>query len=374
LSYLILSDYWFFMRKIKVLVVDDAVVVRKIVTDTLGSDPEIEVIATAANGKIALQKIPQLKPDILTLDIEMPEMDGIETLTEARKLYKDLPIIMFSTLTERGGSKTLEALALGATDYVTKPANVGSVSIAKQRIRDELIPKIKMFCAGKAGTETPVAAIPKPIEKTAAPVIKKQFRPRPANQKIEIVAIGVSTGGPNALAELFPTLPGDLPVPIVLVQHMPPFFTKLLAERLSSKSPVDIQEGKAGEKLQPGKAWIAPGDFHMVLEKKADGIYLKTNQEPQENSCRPAVDPLFRSVSDIYGPNVLSVILTGMGQDGMKGCEQVKSKGGYVIVQDEKTSVVWGMPGFVAREGLADEILPLNQIGPKIISIVKKNR
>jgi len=362
------------MRKIKVLVVDDAVVVRKIVTDTLGSDPEIEVIATATNGKIALQKIPQLNPDILTLDIEMPEMDGIETLTEARKLYKDLPIIMFSTLTERGGSKTLEALALGATDYVTKPANVGSVSIAKQRIRDELIPKIKMFCAGKAGTETPVAAIPKPVAKTAAPVIKKQFRPRPANQKIEIVAIGVSTGGPNALAELFPTLPGDLPVPIVLVQHMPPFFTKLLAERLSSKSPVDIQEGKAGEKLQPGKAWIAPGDYHMVLEKKADGIYLKTNQEPQENSCRPAVDPLFRSVSDIYGPNVLSVILTGMGQDGMKGCEQIKDKGGYVIVQDEKTSVVWGMPGFVAREGLADEILPLNQIGPKIVSMVKKNR
>ena len=362
------------MRKIKVLVVDDAVVVRKIVTDTLGSDPEIEVIATAANGKIALQKIPQLKPDILTLDIEMPEMDGIETLTEARKLYKELPIIMFNTLTERGGSKTLEALALGATDYVTKPANVSSVSIAKQRIRDELIPKIKMFCAGKAGIEIPVAAIPKPIEKTTAPVIKKQFRLRPSNQKIDIVAIGVSTGGPNALAELFPNLPGDLPVPIVLVQHMPPFFTKLLAERLSSKSPVDIQEGKAGEKLQPGKAWIAPGDYHMVLEKKADGVYLKTNQEAQENSCRPAVDPLFRSVSDIYGPNVLSVILTGMGQDGMKGCEQIKSKGGYVIVQDEKTSVVWGMPGFVAREGLADEILPLNQIGSKIISMVKKNR
>ena len=154
------------MRKIKVLVVDDAVVVRKIVTDTLGSDPEIEVIATATNGKIALQKIPQLNPDILTLDIEMPEMDGIETLTEARKLYKELPIIMFNTLIERGGSKTLEALALGATDYVTKPANVDSISIAKQRIRGELIPKIKMFCVGKAGTENPVEAIPKPIEKT----------------------------------------------------------------------------------------------------------------------------------------------------------------------------------------------------------------
>lgn len=361
------------MRKIRVLVVDDAVVVRKIVTDTLGSDPDIEVIATAANGKIALQKIPQLNPDILTLDIEMPEMDGIETLTEVRKLYKDLPIIMFSTLTERGGSKTLEALSLGATDYVTKPANVGSVSIAKQRIRDELIPKIKMFCSKKAGMDAPVESIPKPIGKTAAtPVIRKPPRPRPANQKIDILAIGVSTGGPNALAEFFPNLPGDLPVPIVLVQHMPPFFTKLLAERLSAKSPLDIQEGKAGEKLKAGQAWIAPGDYHMVLEKKADGVYIKTNQEPQENSCRPAVDPLFRSVADIYGPNVLSVIFTGMGQDGMKGCEQIKEKGGYVIVQDEESSVVWGMPGFVARAGLADEILPLNQIAARITALVKK--
>ncbi|MBT5472130.1 MAG: chemotaxis response regulator protein-glutamate methylesterase [Nitrospina sp.] len=362
------------MRKIKVLVVDDAVVVRKIVTDTLGSDPELEVIATAANGKIALQKIPLLKPDILTLDIEMPEMDGLETLAEARKLYKDLPIIMFSTLTERGGAKTLEALSLGATDYVTKPANVGSVSVAMQRIRDELIPKIKMFCSKKAGLEAPVAAIPKPVAKTSAPVIKRPARPRPPNQKIDILAIGVSTGGPNALAEFFPTLPADLPVPVVVVQHMPPFFTKLLAERLSAKSPLEIREGKAGEKLEPGHAWIAPGDFHMVLENKADGVYLKTNQEPQENSCRPAVDPLFRSVSEIYGPRVLSVIFTGMGQDGMKGCEQVKEKGGYVIVQDEETSVVWGMPGFVARAGLADEILPLNQIGPKIVAMLRKSK
>ncbi len=361
------------MRKIRVLVVDDAVVVRKIVTDTLSSDPDIEVIATAANGKIALQKIPQLNPDILTLDIEMPEMDGLQTLEAARKIYPKLPIIMFSTLTERGGAKTLEALALGATDYVTTPANVGSVSVAMQRIRDELIPKIKMFCAKTAGLEAPTTAVPKPIQKTSAPTVPRPVaRPRPFNQKIDILAIGVSTGGPNALADLFPTLPRDLPVPIVLVQHMPPFFTKLLAERLSSKSPMDIQEGKAGEKLEPGKAWIAPGDYHMILEKKADGVYLKTNQEPQENSCRPAVDPLFRSVAEIYGPRTLSVILTGMGQDGMKGCEQIKDKGGYVIVQDEDTSVVWGMPGFVARAGLADEILPLNQIGPRIVSLLKK--
>lgn len=361
------------MRKIRVLVVDDAVVVRKIVTDTLGGDPDIDVVATAANGRIALQKIPQVNPDILTLDIEMPEMDGLETLAEARKIYPHLPIIMFSTLTERGGAKTLEALSLGATDYVTKPANVGSVSVAMQRIRDELIPKIKMFCSKTAGLEAPTSAVPKPApKKTFTPSIRS---PRTTLiQKADILAIGVSTGGPNALAELFPTLPGDLPVPIVLVQHMPPFFTKLLAERLTAKSPLDIQEGKDGEKLVPGKAWIAPGDFHMVLEKKADGVYIKTNQNPQENSCRPAVDPLFRSVVEIYGAKTLSVILTGMGQDGLIGCEHVKEAGGQVIVQDEESSVVWGMPGFVARAGLADEVLPLNQIGQKIIAKLKVGR
>jgi len=362
------------MRKIRVLVVDDAVVVRKIVTDTLSSDPNIEVASTAANGKIALQKIPQINPDILTLDIEMPEMDGLQTLAEARKLYPSLPIIMFSTLTERGGEKTLEALALGATDYVTKPANVGSVSVAMQRIRDELIPKIKMFCAKQAGVEVPSALAPTPPAKKTVVPPKPAAGRKSLNQKIEILAIGVSTGGPNALAELIPTLPGDLPVPIVMVQHMPPFFTKLLAERLTAKSPLLIQEGKTGEKIKPGQAWIAPGDYHMVLENRADGVYLKTNQEPQENSCRPAVDPLFRSVAEIYGPKTLSVILTGMGQDGLIGCEHIKEAGGQVFVQDEQSSVVWGMPGFVARAGLADEILPLNQIGQKIVSALKVGR
>lgn len=362
------------MRKIRVLVVDDAVVVRKIVTDTLSGDPDIEVAATAANGKIALQKIPQVNPDILTLDIEMPEMDGLQTLAEARKIYPHLPIIMFSTLTERGGAKTLEALALGATDYVTKPANVGSVSVAMQRIRDELIPKIKMFCSKKAGLEAPPTLVPKPAAKGSTPFKIPPITRKILNQKVDILAIGVSTGGPNALAELIPTLPGDLPVPVVLVQHMPPFFTKLLAERLTAKSPLDIQEGKAGKKIAPGQAWIAPGDYHMVLEKKTDGVYLQTNQDPQENSCRPAVDPLFRSVAEIYGPRTLSVILTGMGQDGLIGCQHIKDAGGHVIVQDEETSVVWGMPGFVARAGLADEILPLNQIGAKIVSLLKVGR
>jgi two-component system chemotaxis response regulator CheB len=364
------------MRKIRVLVVDDAVVVRKIVTDSLASDPEIDVVGVAANGRIALAKIPQINPDILTLDIEMPEMDGLQTLAEVRKLYPSLPVIMFSTLTERGGAKTLEALSLGATDYVTKPANVGSVAIAMQRVREELIPKIKIFCAEKAGLKPSPTDKPSPTA-TVQPKIKKPIKlstSSPANTRVDIVAIGVSTGGPNALAELFPVFPKDFPVPIVMVQHMPPFFTKLLADRLSSKSEVLVTEGAPGQILDNGKAWIAPGDYHMVLQKNGTHVKIETNQEHPENSCRPAVDVLFRSVVNLYGANILGVILTGMGQDGLIGCEYIKDAGGQVIVQDEESCVVWGMPGFVAKAGLADKVLPLNQIGQEIIRIAQVGR
>lgn len=361
------------MRKIRVLVVDDAVVVRKIVTDSLASDPEIEVAGVAANGRIALAKIPQTNPDILILDIEMPEMDGLQTLVEVRKLYPLLPVIMFSTLTERGGIKTLEALSLGATDYVTKPANVGSVSIAMQRVREEIIPKIKIFCAEKAGLKTPPTGKPGPAASIVAKMNPASSRPS-SNAKIDIVAIGVSTGGPNALAELFPVFPKDFPVPIVMVQHMPPFFTKMLADRLSAKSNVKVTEGASGQVLENGKAWIAPGDYHMTLKKNGVHVKIETNQDHPENSCRPAVDVLFRSAAKLYGPNVLGVILTGMGQDGMIGCEFIKNAGGQIIVQDEASCVVWGMPGFVAKAGLADKVLSLNKIGQEIINLSKVGR
>ncbi|PIQ96644.1 MAG: chemotaxis response regulator protein-glutamate methylesterase [Nitrospinae bacterium CG11_big_fil_rev_8_21_14_0_20_56_8] len=364
------------MRKIRVLIVDDAVVVRKIVSDTLSSDPDIEVAGVAANGKIGLAKIPQINPDVITLDIEMPEMDGLQTLAEIRKVYATLPVIMFSTLTEKGGAKTLEALALGATDYVTKPANVGSVSIAMQRIREELIPKIKSFCAEKAGLQPPPTAKPLPLPPNAPPpqpYVPKIGFPK-GRQKIEVVAIGVSTGGPNALAELFPVFPADFPVPILITQHMPPFFTRLLAERLSSKSNLNIIEGTPNQVLKPGHAWVAPGDYHMVIERKGSDIVIVNNQNPPENSCRPAVDVMFRSIASIYGAHTLAVVLTGMGQDGLIGCEHIKGVGGQVVVQDESTSVVWGMPGFVTRAGLADKVLPLKEIGPEIINLVKMGR
>ena len=357
------------MRKIRVLVVDDAVVVRKIISNALADDPELEVVATAANGKIALQKIPQVNPDILTLDVEMPVMDGIETLAKARKIYPDLPIIMFSSLTVRSGEKTIDALMLGAMDYVTKPSNMGSISITSKKIRDELIPKIKIFCLQKTGAQVPPRIVPKPAIPITKPTVRTSLK-----QKVDILAIGVSTGGPTALAELLPVFSSDFPVPIVIVQHMPSIFTKLLAKHLAEKSRVGIFEANTGEKLVPGKAWIAPGDYHMVLEKKMDSVHILTNQEPPEHSCRPAVDPLFRSVGEIYGAKALTVVLTGMGQDGLIGCQCVKKAGGQVIVQDQESSVVWGMPGTVAQAGLADEILPISEIGKKIISKLKVGR
>jgi two-component system, chemotaxis family, protein-glutamate methylesterase/glutaminase len=352
------------MRKARVLVVDDAAVVRRIVSDVLVEDPQIDLVGVAANGKIALQKIPLVKPDVVTLDIEMPEMDGLETLRQLRKLHPKLPVIMFSTLTNRGAVATLDALSYGANDYVTKPANVGSVIAAMQSVRNELLPKIKAFCPWITASERPTAvATPKP---TAA------AKPR-VPQRIDVVAIGVSTGGPNALATLFSQLP-VLPVPIVIVQHMPPIFTRYLADRLASRSLIHAVEAKNGDLLTPGGAWIAPGDFHIELTKRENAISIRTTQGPAENSCRPAVDVLFRSVAEAYGPHTLAVIMTGMGQDGLLGCEHIWNAGGRILIQDEATSVVWGMPGAVARAELADQSVPLDELAAAIVQETCRGR
>jgi two-component system chemotaxis response regulator CheB len=366
------------MRRIRVLVVDDAVVVRRLVTDVLAADPDIEVVGIAANGRIALQKIAQLAPDLITLDIEMPEMDGLTTVTEIRKTWKTLPVIMFSTLTERGAQATMEALARGATDYVTKPANVGSVTVAQQRVRDDLIPRIKSLCAGvlpAATSATPggaPASLADQLAKLAGTPPPRPPRPAPTGppQSISIVAIGCSTGGPNALIEILPKLPADFPLPIVITQHMPPMFTKFLADRLSVMSKLAVHEATEGAVITPGVAWIAPGDHHLVLKAVGGRIIATLTQGPPENSCRPAVDVMMRSVVECYGPRVLSVILTGMGQDGLRGSEAVHDAGGSVFAQDEATSVVWGMPGFVARAGIASQVLPLDRIAQAIIDRV----
>lgn len=360
------------MRKIRILVVDDSVVIRRMVADALTADPALEVAGSAANGRIALSKIPQINPDLITMDIEMPEMDGLEALRELRKTYPKLPVIMFSTLTERGAAATLDALAYGANDYVTKPSNVGSATAALERIREQLIPKIKAHCPLAAAISLkPAAGLPTPAA-AARPLPK--FEPRSAAAPAEIVAIGVSTGGPNALAEVIPQFPASLPVPVVIVQHMPPVFTKLLAERLSARSHIRVEEGQPGQILEPGRAWVAPGDYHMAVERGKTGVHLITHQQPPENSVRPAVDVLFRSVAEVYGPRALGVVMTGMGQDGLRGSECIREAGGRVLAQDEATSVVWGMPGFVAQAGLAEKVLPLNQIAAEIVQRVTDSR
>lgn len=357
---------------IRVLVVDDSVVIRKMVSDVLAGDADIEVVGVAANGSIALDKIAKLKPDLITLDVEMPVMDGLQTLKELRKLHLNLKVIMFSTLTERGARASLDALSLGANDYVTKPANVGSVAAAQKCLRDELVPKIKGFFQ-----RTPVQ-LPKTIAPPARPAaVSPAARPAAAQrsrQRVDIVAIGVSTGGPNALIEMIPSLPKNFPVPIVIVQHMPEMFTKLLADRLDQKSAIQVSEAAAGNRLQPGQALLAPGGFHMTLVRKGMVVETALNKDAPENSCRPAVDVLFRSVAGIYGANTLAVMMTGMGQDGLLGCHKIRESGGQIIAQDKQTSVVWGMPGAVAEAGLAEELIPLNRLADEIVRRVQTAR
>jgi two-component system chemotaxis response regulator CheB len=353
------------MDKIRVLIVDDSAVIRRLLSDLLKEDPQLEVVGMAANGEIALPKIQQLHPDIVTLDMEMPVMDGLQTLQALRKTHQKLPVIMFSTLTERGSSATLDALAMGASDYVTKPANVGSVIEGMERIREDLIPKIKALCRRHDPAVTPFktgsAAAPPPVRFT---------RSAKASGGIDVLAIGVSTGGPNALAELLPALGKNFPVPVVIVQHMPPLFTRLLAERLGNISGFRCQEGVAGQLIRPGQVWVAPGGFHMETERVREGVILHLHEEKPENSCRPAVDVLFRSVAKSYGSKVLAVILTGMGQDGLRGCEVIQAAGGQILAQDEASSVVWGMPGAVAHAGLAEKVLPLKALAPEILKRV----
>lgn len=371
------------MDRIRVLIVDDSAIIRRILTDALSADPMIEVVGTAANGKIALAKIAQLRPDLVTLDIEMPEMDGLETLTQIRKVNAELPVIMFSTLTERGATATIDALTRGANDYVAKPSNTGSTGASIKKVQDELIPKIKVFCRRTcpqtlaAITPTLASARSTLTKAVAAPDLNKPAaRPGIATQpaRIDAVVIGTSTGGPNALSKVLTDLPADLPVPVLIVQHMPPVFTTRLAERLNQLSPLTVFEAVDGMKVEAGKAYLAPGDFHLTVARSGTEVMVKLNQQEPECSCRPAVDVLFRSAANLYGSGLVAAVLTGMGQDGQRGSELIRQAGGWVIAQDEASSVVWGMPGAVSRAGLANEILPLEAIARNLELHVRRGR
>ena len=349
-------------ERVRTLVVDDSVIIRRLVTHALGEDPGVEVVGSAANGLIALKMIPLVNPDAITLDIEMPEMDGLETLRQIRKSYPDLVVIMFSTLSERGAAVTIEALSLGANDYVTKASNSGSLDQSMARLRGELVPKIKQFF--QLESEQAKVLAPRPVLSTPS------FVPRPpagrTSRRCEAVAIGVSTGGPTALAQLVPMLPADFRQPIFIVQHMPPIFTRLLAERLQTLTKLRVREATHGMLVEGHNIYIAPGDFHMRVIKKGATYVIALDQSEPENSCRPAVDVMFRSVADVYGGGVMSVILTGMGQDGLRGIERLRAVGSYVVAQDEASSVVWGMPGAVVNAGLADSVVDLRCVVQEI--------
>jgi two-component system, chemotaxis family, protein-glutamate methylesterase/glutaminase len=345
------------MAKIQILIVDDAVVVRSRLSKLLALDPQFEVAGVAATGRIAIAKIPQLNPDVVILDVEMPDMDGLETLAIIRQSHPKLPVIMFSTQTFTGAAATLDALALGASDYATKPSQLGNTEAANQHIQENLFSKIRLF--GKKAAP-PSAAFPI-ATKPASP---KQPSP------VDILAIGASTGGPNALSLLLPQLPVTFPIPIVVVQHMPATFTKLMAGRLATKCQLPVIEAYPGAILDPGTIWIAPGDYHIELQQVGAQKQLIMNQTPPENFCRPSVDVLFRSIAHHYQDRALGVILTGMGQDGLRGCSAIAQAGGQILAQDEASSVVWGMPKFVVNAGLANAVLPLEAMAIEILDRV----
>ena len=351
-------------QRIRVLVVDDSVVIRRLVKDVLDEDPNIDVVGTAENGEVALTKIAELNPDAVTMDIEMPRMNGIDCVRALRKTHPRLPVVMFSTLTERGASATLDALAAGASDYVTKPANVGSVAESRQALRDQLIPKLLALTAAR-----------RLVVRSAPPPPRAPTGPRPVRTApFAVLAIGCSTGGPDALATVLGGLPRELAVPVVIVQHMPPLFTRMLAQRLDSNSPLTVREAADGEPLVPGTALVAPGGRHLALKRAAAGATVALNDDPPENFCRPAVDVMFRSVSSIYREKVLALVLTGMGRDGAIGAKMVRDAGGEVYAQDEQTSVVWGMPGAVVGAQQADRVLPLGDIARELTIVLGQRR
>lgn len=335
------------MSRLRILVVDDSATVRRILVELLSAEPGFEVTAVAS-GKLALARIELQKPDAVVLDLEMPEMDGLECLRRIRVSHPRLPIVMFSTHTERGARATLDALFLGASDYVTKPSGTDAI-VGRDAVILELRRKIQALCPEAA----PLPPLPSALASAPLPVVRT-------------VVIGASTGGPNALATLVSALPSDLPAPIAIVQHMPPMFTRLLAESLAARSAIRVAEATDGAILSAGTVTIAQGGRHLRLESAGRTVRAVLDDGHPENSSRPSVDTLFRSAATAFGAGTLGVVLTGMGQDGLRGSMDIRAAGGRVIAQDQASSVVWGMPGFVVREGLADVVLPIERIAAEI--------
>jgi two-component system chemotaxis response regulator CheB len=365
--------------KLKVLIVDDTIVYRKIVSDVLTEIPSVEVVGTAHNGKAALTKIASLKPDLLTLDIEMPEMNGLKVLEELKQRGSEVGVIMLSTLTLEGGALTMKALELGAFDFIPKPS-ADTMAENRQIVKNAMAPILKEFMRNRSIRSILYSKAPEKTFKkydslaSNKPVVKspRVFKASILKSKSEIVAIGISTGGPKALAEMLPQIPINIGVPILIVQHMPPVFTQSLATSLNSKCEIQVKEAIDGEPVEPNIAYIAPGGKQMKIEAGSDGKkrIIKITNDPPENSCRPSADYLFRSVADHYVGRATGVIMTGMGIDGTKGLQQMKENGATVIAQNENSCVVYGMPKIPIESGLADIVSPLNRIASEIVKTI----
>ncbi|MBI4878657.1 MAG: chemotaxis response regulator protein-glutamate methylesterase [Planctomycetes bacterium] len=356
------------MNKVRVLVVDDSALFRKVLSDVINADADLVVAGTARDGRQCIEAIERVKPDIVTLDVEMPVMDGLEAIREIRARWTRLPVVMFSTLTEAGGAATIEALARGASDYVAKPARVANAAQSMERITGELIPKLRALCRLHVPRFTPSPQVMRAarVEARAAPSGGRGA----AQGAIDLVAIGSSTGGPNALATVLSAIPRGFAAGIVITQHMPAIFTRLLAQRLAGQTAIAVEEACEGAPVRPGAALIAPGGHHMTVAREGTRRVVRLNVDPEENFCRPSVDVMLRSVAAACGRSTLAVILTGMGHDGMLGARAVRESGGGIFAQDEPTSVVWGMPGSVVAAGLADKVLPVERIAAEIVQRV----
>ncbi len=371
---------------IRVMVVDDSAVVRGLITRMLEEDPTIAVVASVGNGQMAISALDRHEVEVVVLDVEMPVMDGLTALPKLLQIDPDLPVIMASTLTLRNADISLKALEAGAVDYVPKPTSSRDISGGTGEFKRDLVEKVRTLgnarrrnprrAAARAGTARPALARPAAAPRQPAPA-PRQAAPvalRPASAEMpEVIAIGSSTGGPQALFSVLGTMrAGTVRQPILITQHMPATFTTILAEHITRVSGWDAAEGKDGEPVRSGRVYIAPGDFHMVVEARGAEKVIRLNKNPPENFCRPSVDPMLRSMAAIWGRKLLVCILTGMGSDGLRGGQAVVGAGGTVIAQDEATSVVWGMPGAVAQAGICSAVLPLPEIAPHILKLANR--
>lgn len=347
------------LPKLRIVVIDDSLNMRSLLDRAFSEVDDMEVIGHASKSEKAIATVERLDPDIIVINAEMPVMDGITALGKMREKRPGLPAIVFTSYREGSASVGLRVLGLAHTKWLTRPTASEALGGARETWEEMLF--AVRYLTGRANS-------PSGRESEPAAVLPSTGERRQNRGPYSVLVIGASTGGTDALTEVLSELPASLPVPVVIVQHMPSEFTQQFAERLNSNSELSVRQGKDGEAISAGNAYLAPGGYHMVLQRKANELKLSLNKKPKEHCCRPAVDPLFRSAVDVCGSSVLAVILTGMGFDGAAGCGAVRAAGGRVLIQDEATSVVWGMPGEVYRSGHADEVHPLGDVALAITS------